>query len=276
MRETRAYYIEGSQKFAQVADAFEDYQNSSSEEALNYLVTHYYGLVEFLARRFDGRGEPLDDLIQVGLIGLLKAIERYDPNRGVKFETYATPTIVGEIKRYFRDRSWNLKVPRGVKDLSLRIQQAKSEFASENGRIPSREELAEFLRVSPDKVDEATQVVNNRFPLSLDGTLNGDNDEDGGSFYFYLGQDDQSFDYVLDSLTLKEAFQALDERDKQILFLRYFEELSQQQVGERLDLSQMHVSRLERRALKKLRQITRGELKPDPLTADRQLKAVAH
>jgi len=276
MRGMGAQYIEVSQKFAQAMDAFEAYQNSYSEEARDYLVAKYYSLVEFLARKFDGRGEPLDDLIQVGLIGLLKAIERYEPDRGVKFETYATPTIVGEIKRYFRDRSWNLKVPRGVKDLSLRIQQAKTEFVSENGRNPNREELAEVLRVSPEKVDEANQVVTNRFPLSLDGTLNGDSEEDSGSFYFYLGQDDHSFDYVLDSLTLKEAFQELDDRDKQILFLRYFEELSQQQVGERLDLSQMHVSRLERRALNKLRQITSGEDASHPMPGSGRLKAVAH
>lgn len=247
-------YIRNHSSFEEPIEALATYHSSYSEEALNYLVGRYYGLVEFLARKFEGRGEPLDDLIQVGMIGLLKAIQRYDPDRGVKFETYATPTIVGEIKRYFRDKAWNLKVPRGVKDLSLKLQQVKSEFASENGRLPSREELADTLNVPVDKVEEADRVVNNRFPLSLDGALTSGSDEDSGTFYSYLGGDDESFDYVLESLSLKEALETLDERDKKILFLRYFEELSQQQVGERLDLSQMHVSRLERRAIEKLRE----------------------
>ncbi len=252
---TGLQYIQEHTEFAQPMEALETYRSEYSDEALNYLVGRYYGLVEFLARKFEGRGEPLDDLIQVGLIGLLKAIKRYDAARGVKFETYATPTIVGEIKRHFRDRAWNLKVPRGVKDLSLKLQQAKSAFAGEYGRTPTREELASLLGVTVGKVEEASRVVSNRFPLSLDGTLTSSNDEESGTFYSYLGEDDQSFDFILESLSLQEALDALDERDKKILFLRYFEELSQQQVGEKLELSQMHVSRLERRAIDKLREV---------------------
>ncbi|NLV92290.1 MAG: SigB/SigF/SigG family RNA polymerase sigma factor [Firmicutes bacterium] len=247
-------YIRDNSDFQRPVETSDGYREELSDEALDQLVEKYYGLVQFLARKFEGRGEPLDDLVQVGMIGLLKAIQRYDSSRGVKFETYATPTIVGEIKRHFRDKAWNLKVPRGVKDLSLKLQQAKASYVSEYGRTPSRDEMAEILGVSSEKIEEADRVVNNRFPLSLDGTLGSGNDEDSGTFYTYLGQDDESFDYVIESLSLQDALVSLDERDKKILFLRYFEELSQQQVGEQLDLSQMHVSRLERRAIDKLRE----------------------
>jgi RNA polymerase sigma-B factor len=216
-----------------------------------YLVRLHLPMVDSLARRFVNRGEPLDDLTQVGTIGLLKAIDRFAYERGVEFSTYATPTILGEIKRHFRDRGWSIRVPRRLQEMRLSLAATTAELTQELGRAPTTGEIAERLGVDEESVAEGFASANAYSTVSLDAT---DVREDaGGSMIEALGADDAELGNVEYRASLRPLLAALDPRDKRILVLRFFYGMTQSQIADEIGMSQMHVSRLLSRTLERLR-----------------------
>jgi RNA polymerase sigma-B factor len=216
------------------------------------LVEMHLPLVEHLARRFRNRGEPLDDLVQVATIGLIKSVDRFDPERGVEFSTYATPTIVGEIKRHFRDKGWAVRVPRRLQELRLALTTATSELSQRNGRSPTVHELAEHLRLSEEEVLEGLESANAYSTLSLDVPEAGD--DEAPAVADSLGAEDEALEGVEYRESLKPLLERLPPREKKILLLRFFGNMTQSQIAEEVGISQMHVSRLLARTLAQLRE----------------------
>lgn len=216
------------------------------------LVELHLPLVEYLARRFRNRGEWLDDLIQVATIGLIKSIDRFDLERGVEFSTYATPTIVGEIKRHFRDKGWAVRVPRRLQELKLSLTKAISELAQREGRAPTVSELAKHLQMSEEEVLEGLESANAYSTVSLDAPDSGD--EDAPAVADSLGIIDESLEGVEYRESLKPLLEKLPSREKRILLLRFFGNMTQSQIAAELGISQMHVSRLLARTLAQLRE----------------------
>jgi RNA polymerase sigma-B factor len=211
-----------------------------------YLVELHLPLVEYLARRFRNRGEWLDDLTQVATIGLIKSIDRFDLERGVEFSTYATPTIVGEIKRHFRDKGWAVRVPRRLQELKLSLTKAIGELAQREGRAPTVSELASHLQMSEEDVLEGLESANAYSTVSLDAPDSGD--EDAPAVSDSLGMVDDA----LEGVEYRESLKPL--REKKILLLRFFGNMTQSQIAAELGISQMHVSRLLARTLAQLRE----------------------
>ena len=216
------------------------------------LVEAHLPLVEYLARRFRNRGEPLDDLIQVATIGLIKSVDRFDLERGVEFSTYATPTIVGEIKRHFRDKGWAIRVPRRLQELKLSLTKATSELSQKNGRSPTVGELATHLGLSEEEILEGLESANAYSAVSLDAPDGGD--DDSPAVADSLGMMDDALEGVEYRESLKPLLEQLPPREKKILMLRFFGNMTQSQIAGELGISQMHVSRLLARTLAQLRQ----------------------
>ncbi|HLZ36217.1 MAG TPA: RNA polymerase sigma factor SigF [Mycobacteriales bacterium] len=216
------------------------------------LVEMHLPLVEYLARRFRNRGEPLDDLVQVATIGLIKSVDRFDLDRGVEFSTYATPTIVGEIKRHFRDKGWAIRVPRRLQELKLSLTKATSELSQRNGRSPTVTELAQHLGMSEEDVLEGLESANAYSAVSLDAPDGGE--DDSPAVADTLGIFDESLEGVEYRESLKPLLERLPPREKRILLLRFFANMTQSQIAAELGISQMHVSRLLARTLAQLRQ----------------------
>ncbi|WP_181766200.1 RNA polymerase sigma factor SigF [Streptomyces albidus (ex Kaewkla and Franco 2022)] len=217
----------------------------------NTLIEINLTLVRFSARRFRSRGDDMEDIVQVGTIGLIKAIDRFDLSREVEFTTFAIPYVVGEIKRFFRDTTWDVRVPRRLQEMRMDLARANDKLTSKLGRSPRVSELAEHLDVSEEEIIEGQVAANGYNSSSLDATVN---DEEGeASLADVLGECDEAMDLVEDFHTLKPLLAELSERDRKIIELRFGEELTQAQIGEQLGLSQMHVSRLLSRSLSGLR-----------------------
>jgi RNA polymerase sigma-B factor len=216
------------------------------------LVTMHLPLVHHLARRFRDRGEPHDDLVQVGTIGLIKAVDRFDPDRGVEFSTYATPTILGEIKRHFRDKGWSVRVPRRLQELRMAISKATAHLSQDLGRAPTVKELAAHLELTEDEVLEGLDAAQSYSTLSLDGS-GGDPDGDSPALVDTLGTDDAALANVEYRETLRPLLAALPDRERQIVMLRFFHNKTQSEIAEEVGVSQMHVSRLLVKALGTLR-----------------------
>ena len=216
------------------------------------LVELHLPLVEYLARRFRNRGEWLDDLTQVATIGLIKSIDRFDLSRGVEFSTYATPTIVGEIKRHFRDKGWAVRVPRRLQELKLALTKAISDLAQRLGRAPTVGELAVHLAMSEEDVLEGLESANAYSTVSLDAPDSGD--EDAPAVAESLGMVDEALEGVEYRESLKPLLERLPPREKRILLLRFFGNMTQSQIAAELGISQMHVSRLLARTLTQLRE----------------------
>jgi RNA polymerase sigma-B factor len=216
------------------------------------LVRMHLPLVEYLARRFRNRGEPLEDLIQVATIGLIKSIDRFDLERGVEFSTYATPTIVGEIKRHFRDKGWAIRVPRRLQELKLTLTKATSELSQTLGRSPTVSELATHLGLQEEEILEGLESANAYSAVSLDATDSGD--EDSPAVSDSLGMIDEALEGVEYRESLKPLLDKLPAREKKILVLRFFGNMTQSQIAAELGISQMHVSRLLARTLSQLRE----------------------
>jgi RNA polymerase sigma-B factor len=228
------------------------------------LITRYLPLVRSLARRFASRGQPVEDLIQVGSIGLIKAIDRFDIDRGVELSTYATPTILGEIKRYFRDKGWAVKVPRALQDLNIRLNKVIEQLTVEMNRSPTIAELAEACSVTEEEVLEALESGRAYNSLSLFSSGTSD-DEDSLELLDYLGREEPEYELVEQRRFLAPVMNELDERERLILHLRFFEGMTQTQIAARVGISQMHVSRLIRKSIDMLRQSMRehGAETPD-------------
>lgn len=222
-------------------------------ELRNRLVRMHLPLVEHLARRFRNRGEPLDDLTQVATIGLIKSVDRFDPERGVEFSTYATPTVVGEIKRHFRDKGWAVRVPRLLQELRLALTKTSDELAQKLDRSPTVPELAKALGVSEEDVVDGLAVGNAYTASSLDSPSPED-DGGEGSLADRLGYEDAALEGVEYRESLKPLLAKLPPRERQIIMLRFFANMTQSQIGEEVGISQMHVSRLLTRTLAQLRE----------------------
>jgi len=227
---------------------------SLSAEARERLIMEHLPLVRGLARRYAERGEPLDDLVQVGTIGLIKAIDRFDPSRGFKLASFATPTILGEIRRHFRDRSWTVRVPRGIQEARAKIAHAVDDLSATEGRSPSVREIAEAADLSMDDVLDALAAGSAQRPAPL-ASPGGEGDEDEG---IAVGVEDAGYERAEARATLDAGLAALPARERVILHLRFEEGLTQSQIAARVGVSQMHVSRLIRRALDALRDTAEG------------------
>ncbi len=238
---------------AYTRELFRRYRLEEDEEARDELITMYLNLVKYLASRFRNRGEPIDDLVQVGTIGLIKAIDRFDIERQVEFTTYATPTIVGELKRYFRDKGWAVKVPRRLQELSFKVNQAVDALTQKNQRSPSVEEIAEYLDVTAEDVLEAMETSEAYNFVSLESDRGSDS-SDTFSILEYIGKDDALMTVVDDRATLSFALKQLTPQEQRVLYLRFFEGLTQTEIAHQLEISQMQVSRLLRRTLRILRE----------------------
>ena len=221
------------------------------DHARDSLVHLHLPLVEHCARRFRNRGEPLEDLVQVGTIGLIKSIDRFDSDRGVEFSTYATPTIIGEIKRYFRDKGWAIRVPRRLQELRMQIGATTAELTQKLGRSPTPRELAEAVGCTIEEIVEGIESSNAYSTLSLDAS--DDSDEGAPTMLDALGVEDANLEHVEIRESLKPLLDRLDPREKKILLLRFFKNMTQSQIAAEIGVSQMHVSRLLNRTLEQLR-----------------------
>ena len=213
-----------------------------------WLVDRYLPLARHVAARYRGGSEPIEDLEQVAALGLVKAIDRFDAGRGTSFSSYAVPTISGELRRHFRDHTWALRVPRDLQELAIKVSKAESALQLELGRAPTAAELADRLDCTVEELLEARDAAGANRMSSLDAPVGCDED-DGASLADMLGADDERLEEVERELTVDSALASLDERSRTILRLRFNEELTQAAIGERIGLSQMHVSRLIRQAL---------------------------
>lgn len=215
------------------------------------LVTRFLPLARQLARRYEYTGEPLDDLIQVASLGLLKAIDRFDPTRGPAFSSFAVPTIIGELKRHFRDRGWSVRVPRDLQELAMKLDRVFDDLARRSGRSPTVDEIAKHLGISPERVLEARGATGAYRAISLDQPRGDDDDE---SVVQVFGAEDPGFALTEDAATIETLMTVLSDRERQVLQLRFTEDLTQSEIGAEIGVSQMHVSRIIRQAVSRLQQ----------------------
>jgi RNA polymerase sigma-B factor len=229
---------------------FRRYEDSRDPALREELVKTYLPLARTIARRYQSPRVPLEDLVQVAAIGLMKAIDRYDPARGVAFSSYAVPTMVGEVQRHFRDHTWGVRPPRDLQERAQRVMAVNRTLASELGRPPSAGEIAARLRISLEDVVEALQACDARDATSLDRprTIG----EEADTLADTIGVEDAGFERVEQAVTAELLMTQLDAREREILRLRFHEDLTQSEIGERIGCSQMHVSRLVRGAIAKL------------------------
>ncbi|GGS09272.1 RNA polymerase sigma factor [Streptomyces humidus] len=229
--------------------------------ARNTLIEMNMSLVRFAAGRFRGRGDDMDDIVQTGMIGLIKAIDRFEVVREVEFTSFALPYIVGEIKRFFRDTTWAVHVPRRLQELRVELAKARDELASRLDREPTVAELATLMNIAESQVVEAQIASNGYNSSSLDAALTGDGPENGEAVLAdFIGVEEEGLRLVEDYHSLAPLMAELSERDRRIIHMRFVEEATQAEIGERLGCSQMHVSRLIKRIIARLRQGMLGEL----------------
>ena len=235
---------------ADTYEKFAEYRRTGDRALRNELVEEHMRLAEFLARRFAHRGEAADDLRQVALVGLLKAVERFEPDRGLQFSSFATPTITGELKRYFRDRGWAVRVPRRIQELHLELDRTVNDLSQELGRPPTPAEIAQRAGVLEEDVLESMEAGSLYRLASIDaGRLD---DESSSSPAQRLGEVDPELVAVDDRVAVGEMLAVLPEREQKIVYLRFFEGLTQSEIAEQIGISQMHVSRLLVRSLETL------------------------
>ncbi len=245
------------------------YHEHGDLAAREQLIEQYMSLVRSLARRYSYRGEQLDDLVQIGAIGLIKAIDRFDLTRGVELTTYATPNIIGEIKRHFRDRGWSVRVPRGLQELNVQLSKLVESLTVQYGRSPTVPELAKAAGVEEEEVLEALESGRAYSSLSLSQGSSSSEDGEELDPLESLGTEEHQYEVSEDRAVLAPGFRALDERERRILHLRFFEGLTQSQIAQQVGISQMHVSRLIRRALEKIRDEIDAEGVVDLADSDR-------
>jgi RNA polymerase sigma-B factor len=229
------------------------YHEQGDLQAREQLIEQYMSLVRSLARRYSYRGEQFDDLVQIGAIGLIKAIDRFDLSRGVELTTYATPNIIGEIKRHFRDRGWAVRVPRGLQELNVQLSKIVEQLTVQLGRSPTVPELAKAAGVEEEAVLEALESGRAYSSLSLSQGSGGQDEGDDLDPLESLGEIEHQYEVSEDRAVRAPGLRVLDDRERRILHLRFFEGLTQSQIAQQVGISQMHVSRLIRRALEKIR-----------------------
>lgn len=236
-----------------IKELFQTLKETGEQSVRDELISLNIHLVEYLARKFSSRGEPLEDLLQVGYIGLIKAIDRYDLGRGVEFSTYATPTIVGELKRYFRDKGWAIRIPRRLQMRDLELNQAIDHLTQELRYSPTLQEVAEHLEIGLEEVVEILESSYATNYLSLDNIYMNGQEDRGFSLLDYLGDEDADFSLAEDRDTLSKLLSQLTDREQKVIYMRFFRGMTQIEIARELNISQMHVSRLLRKILEKLR-----------------------
>jgi len=234
-------------------DLFERYLRDGDSRAREQLVERFLPLARQLARRYQRTDEPLDDLVQVASLGLLKAIDRFDPDREVVFSSYAVPTILGELKRHFRDRTWSVRVPRDLQELALRVDRTVTQLSLDLRRSPSVAEIAEAVDATDEQVLEALEAAGAYRASSLEGPRGGKEDEQGDSLAESFGAEETGFDLAEHRATLKPLLETISPRERRVLELRFGQDLTQAEIGARIGVSQMQVSRLIRQAIGRLR-----------------------
>jgi len=234
-------------------ELFREYRKTKSSDLRNEIVEKHLSLAELLARKYVGRGVEYEDLLQVASYALVLAVERFDPDKGVQFASYATPTIIGEIKKYFRDTTWSLKVPRRLKEISIRMIDAKEELQDTLQRVPTVQELAEFMNVSDEDIIEALEGSHAYTAYSLDQEQDPFSENERQHFEKYLGEDDAGYDRFETSGVLEKVMQDLSPTEKEIIYKRFLQEVTQRDVAKALGVSQMTVSRIEKAMKEKFR-----------------------
>ncbi|MBE2318463.1 SigB/SigF/SigG family RNA polymerase sigma factor [Solirubrobacter sp. CPCC 204708] len=249
----RAYSADGETRAARTrADrALLERAHNGDQQARAQLVDRFLPLARQLARRYQRGGEPLDDLIQVASLGLLKAIDRFDPSRETAFSSFAVPTILGELKRHFRDKGWSVRVPRDLQELAVKLEPVGEELARELGRAATPAEIAQRTGSTVEQVLEAREAAAAYRAVSLDRPR--EDDEEGDGLGVSFGIEDQGFSLAEDSATIERLMRVLNDREREILRLRFAEDLTQAEIGARVGVSQMHVSRIIRQAINRLR-----------------------
>ncbi len=235
-------------------ELFVRWANNRDVPARDALIERFLPLARKLARRYSGSSEPYEDLVQVASLGLVKAVERFDPGRGFAFTSFAVPTIVGELKRYFRDAGWALHVDRSAQERARKISEARRVVSSRQGRSPTVPELAEYLECSEEEILDGLQAAEAYDTVSLDAPSRGDTE--AGRRLDTLGGEDERLGLIDDQATVFAAAQRLPERERRILYLRFGEDLTQAEIADRVGVSQMQVSRLLRKSVKRLQELT--------------------
>jgi RNA polymerase sigma-B factor len=236
-------------------ELFARWQKDGDQTARETLVQRFMPLARSLARRYDRSSEPYEDLLQVAALGLLKAMDRFDPERGPSFASFAIPTILGEMRRYFRDSGWSLHVPRGDKERALKVRDAQEAFANEHGHAPTVHQLAQYLELEDEQVIDALLAIQAYESLSLDAPRPGAEDE-AITYGDSVGQEDERYELIELDATVVAVLDQIPTRERQILRMRFVDGLTQTQIAARVGVSQMQVSRLLRRSLEQLRSLT--------------------
>jgi RNA polymerase sigma-B factor len=236
---------------------FVRWQQAEDHGARDELVRRFMPLTRSLARRYGRSSEPFDDLLQVASLGLLKALDRFDPERGHSFQSFAVPTILGEMRRYFRDSGWALHVPRGAQERALKVRDAQERLSSEHGHAPTVSQLAQYLELDSEEIIDALQATQAYETLSLDTPRPGAED-DMLSYSDTMGEEDERYELIELDATVTAALKHIPARERAILRMRFVEDLTQTQIAARMGISQMQVSRLLRRALQQLRVLARA------------------
>ncbi|KGR75847.1 RNA polymerase sigma factor SigB [Ureibacillus manganicus DSM 26584] len=238
----------------ELATLFAEAQEANNEEAQTQLVLKYEYLVESIAKKYSHTKSNYDDIYQVGMIGLLGAIRRYDSSFGRNFEVFAIPTIIGEIKRFLRDKTWDVHVPRRIKELVPKIKSAVDTLTHELQRSPSIPEISDYLGVQVEDVLESMEMSKSYHALSMDKSIESDFDGSTVTLLDLVGEEETGYELINFRMALSDCMELLTHREQEIIKLTFFNQMSQKQVGEKLGISQMHVSRIQRQAIKKLQE----------------------
>ncbi|HZU40399.1 MAG TPA: SigB/SigF/SigG family RNA polymerase sigma factor [Solirubrobacteraceae bacterium] len=239
-------------------ELFIRWQEHGDRRAREELIQRFLPLARKLARRYAGPREPFEDLMQVASLGLVKAVDRFDTSRGTAFSSFAVPTILGELKRYFRDLGWSVHVPRGAQEMALKVEEAQQRLTTKTGRPPSVPDLAQYLEMSIEDVLDALETASAHHSTSLDAPRD-DGEEESGTLADAFGEIDERFELVDASVTIAAAAEQLSARERKVLVLRFVEDMTQTQIAEQIGVSQMQVSRILRRALSRLRELTHSD-----------------
>ena len=235
-------------------ELFRRWRDHGDHAAREQLVVRHLSLARKLATRYGRTQEPFDDLLQVASLGLLKAIDRFDPQRGIAFTSFAVPTILGELKRHFRDKGWAVHLPRGLQELVLRVQDADTKLGSVSGRSPTVAEIADYLNISIEQVLEGLEAIGAHHATSMDQPIENNTDDGTSTPHDTVGTEDEGYALVDSSTSLAAAVKQLRRSDREVLALRLRDDLKQSEIAERIGVSQMQVSRILRRATDQLRE----------------------
>ncbi len=238
---------------AEIKELFKSYSQNKDKEIRDKLIEKHLYIAEILSKKYANRGIEYDDIYQVACIGLIYAIDRYDVDKGYEFSSFATPTIIGEIKKYFRDKGWTIRVPRRIQELSKKINNAKVYLSQQLQRSPTVEDIANYLKCSEEEILEAMEASKVYTPQSLDVTYDSNNEDKDVNLADLIGEEDYYFSRIENNDFLVKTMEKLNDIEKQILIERYFNKKTQVSIAKMLDISQMTVSRIEKRVLEKLR-----------------------